>query len=266
MNFIQLKIKALEAEQENLIAVLSELESIGFEQKENVLLVYFNESDFDEDETKLLLKNIPLEISTVPQQNWNELWENNFEPVVVENFCAVRADFHPPISNVKHEIIITPKMSFGTGHHSTTFLMIKQMKAIDFLNRSVFDFGTGTGILAILAEKCGAASISAVDIDEWSLNNATENVANNNCFKVKLSQADSVPKEQFDVLLVNINKNVILLNVLDLVNACSSNGKILLSGFLVQDEHDIRSAFEKHNFHLLNREEKSEWICLLLGK
>lgn len=264
MNFIQLNITASEAEQENLIAVLSHFNSIGFEQKENDLLVYFNESDFDEDETKALLDKFHFNSSIVPQQNWNELWESNFQPVVVERFCAIRADFHQPISNVQHEIIITPKMSFGTGHHATTYMMIKQMKEMEFVDQRVFDFGTGTGILAILAEKCGAVSVTAVDMDEWSIKNAIENVANNNCSKVKISQADSIPKEEFDVLIVNINKNVILQNVPDLVNACSSNGKILMSGFMAQDEHDIKNAFEKNNFHLVKGEENSGWICLLM--
>jgi ribosomal protein L11 methyltransferase len=118
--------------------------------------------------------------------------------------------------------------------------------------------------LAILAEKCGAASVTAVDIDEWSINNAMENADKNNCSKVKITQADSVPKEVFDVLLVNINKNVILQNVLDLVNACSSNGKILMSGFLAQDEMDIKQAFKRYNFHCKKREESSGWICLLM--
>jgi ribosomal protein L11 methyltransferase len=148
------------------------------------LLAYFNEEDFPSYDVQSLLNGYNFQSNTIPEQNWNEEWEQNFQPVVVDDFCAVRAHFHAPISTVKHEIIITPKMSFGTGHHATTYMMMQQMQNIDFNNKSVFDFGTGTGILAILAEKCGAKEIIAIDNDEWSYKNAEENLEMNSVKKL----------------------------------------------------------------------------------
>ena len=117
----------------------------------------------------------------IPEANWNQVWESNFDPVIVDDFVAIRADFHEPVKGVSLEIIITPKMSFGTGHHATTYMMIEQMRELDFTGKSVFDFGTGTGVLAILAEKLGANKVIAVDNDEWSIENAEENFEKNNC-------------------------------------------------------------------------------------
>ncbi|HEY6957173.1 MAG TPA: 50S ribosomal protein L11 methyltransferase, partial [Flavisolibacter sp.] len=161
MNSIQVSIAANEQQQEILISQLSDLGAEGFEQTDDYLLAYFNEYTFKSYEVNQLLKDHSFTLNTIKEQNWNEVWESNFQPVVVDSFCAIRAEFHDAINSVKHEIIITPKMSFGTGHHATTYMMIEQMRDFDFKNKSVFDFGTGTGILAILAEKLGAASITA---------------------------------------------------------------------------------------------------------
>ncbi len=117
----------------------------------------------------------------IEETNWNQVWESNFDPVIVDDFVAVRAHFHEPIKNVQHEIVITPKMSFGTGHHATTYMMMQQMRELDFAGKNVFDFGTGTGVLAILAEKLGAQKVIAIDNDDWSIENADENVKRNNC-------------------------------------------------------------------------------------
>ena len=124
----------------------------------------------------ILPKNAIYKYSIIEDRNWNEEWESQLDPVVINNFVGIRASFNKPIKNVEHEIIITPKMSFGTGHHATTFLMIGLMKKINFKNKKVLDFGTGTGMLAILAEKLGATSVLAIDYDEWSINNALENI------------------------------------------------------------------------------------------
>ena len=119
-------------------------------------------------------------------------WESQLQPVTINNFAGIRASFHKPLENVEHEIIITPKMSFGTGHHATTFLMIELMQKINFKNKKVLDFGTGTGILAILAEKLGAASVLAIDYDEWSINNASENIEANNCKRIITEQRNNI--------------------------------------------------------------------------
>src|SRR5215216_2233510 len=189
MNHIQLSIQAKEEQQEILISELSELDAIGFEQTVEILLAYFDENNFESKEVHKVLSDFVFHLTSIAKRNWNEVWESNFQPVIVDDFCAVRADFHEPIKNVQHEIIITPKMSFGTGHHATTYMMIEQMRQINFSNKKVFDFGTGTGILAILSKKLLASSVTAIDIDEWSIKNAEENFAKNNVNDIMLYQS-----------------------------------------------------------------------------
>ena len=141
MNHIRISIQADEVQQELFISELSELGATGFEQTDTNLLAYFDEENFKSYEVNELLKDASFQLDTIPQQNWNALWESNFEPVIVDDFCAIRADFHQPVENVTHEIIITPKMSFGTGHHATTYMMIQQMSRMELRNKTVFDFG-----------------------------------------------------------------------------------------------------------------------------
>src|SRR6476646_1463077 len=146
MNYIQLSIKATEAEQEILISQLNLLSATGFEQTNTHLLAYFEEALFPSHNVYEVLKKFDYSVNTVQEQNWNAHWEQSFQPITIDDFCAVRAHFHAPVQNVKHEIIITPKMSFGTGHHATTYLMLQQMQLLGFKNKAVFDFGTGTGV------------------------------------------------------------------------------------------------------------------------
>jgi len=154
-------------------------------------------------------------------------------------------------------------MSFGTGHHATTYMMIQQMKDIDFVNKSVFDFGTGTGILAILAEKLGAANVFAVDYDEWSIENAAENLVRNNCSKFNLKKSDNASgEEQYDIVLTNINKNVIMDNFSLLVKQLSHKGILLLSGLLEADENDIVSDAGKFPLQLKVKSSRNNWIAL----
>jgi ribosomal protein L11 methyltransferase len=183
--------------------------------------------------------------------------------VVVDEFCAIRADFHEPIQNVAHEIVITPKMSFGTGHHATTYMMIQQMKDMDFAGKTVFDFGTGTGILAILAEKLGAANIMAIDVDEWSIENARENIERNGCSKISVELSSIIPQQPFDIILANINRNVILQYLQELKQSLHNNSLLLLSGLLNTDEKDIVQVCEKQQLQLIRQTEKNNWISLL---
>jgi ribosomal protein L11 methyltransferase len=189
MDSIQISITATEEEQEILISLLSDFGATGFEQTDKEVIAYFDENNFESYEVNEIIKAYTFTTAHIKEQNWNEVWERNFQPVVINNFCSVRAEFHPPASGVEHEIIITPKMSFGTGHHATTYMMIEQMKDIAFENKTVFDFGTGTGLLSILAEKLGAARVSAIDVDEWSITNARENIEKNNCSKLHCNWA-----------------------------------------------------------------------------
>ncbi|MGZ3939917.1 MAG: 50S ribosomal protein L11 methyltransferase [Flavisolibacter sp.] len=267
MNSIQVSIAADEEHQEILISQLSELGSEGFEQTDDYLLAYFNEFTFKSYEINELLKGYSFVVNTMKEQNWNEVWESNFSPVVVDSFCAIRAEFHEPITGMEHEIIITPKMSFGTGHHATTYMMIEQMSAIDFKNKSVFDFGTGTGILAILAEKLDSSSVTAIDVDEWSIANAQENLERNLCSKVSVSLSSEIPNMKFDIILANINRNVILSHLSQLNKDLDpKGGYLLLSGLLTSDRVDIVGACTELGLSLVKQTERNNWISLLLIK
>lgn len=263
MNSIQISIEANEEQQEILISKLSDSGVDGFEQTENTLIAYFNENTFKSYEVNELLKNCSFNINIVREQNWNKVWENNFQPVVVNNFCAIRAEFHEPILKVEHEIVITPKMSFGTGHHATTYMMIEQMRYINFNHKTVFDFGTGTGILAILSKKLGAANVVAIDIDAWSIDNAKENVTRNHCSNISLSLSTQIPHKKFDIILANINRNVILDYLPQLKKTLSAKGYLLLSGLLSSDENDIVEACTKNKLLLVKQTERNNWISLL---
>src|SRR5689334_21902913 len=242
-NYIEIKIENISEEQSAiLITQLNEIGFNGFEEGENSLIAFIDEQNFDENSLQEIISthHLSYQKNFIQQRNWNEEWERNLEPVIVDDFVVVRAEFHQPIKNVEHEIIITPKMSFGTGHHATTYMMIQQMRNIDFKNKIVFDFGTGTGILAILAEKLGAKNIIAIDNDEWSINNAKENIERNNCNHIQLFLSSTLSsKEKFDVLLANINKNVILENLKGIKNLMPKSGQLLVSGLLIEDEEDI---------------------------
>jgi len=267
-NYIQIQFQNITTEQsEMLVAELSELNFEGFEEEENSLKAFMQEKDFDEAELNRIASQHKLifQKSIIEETNWNQVWESNFEPVVVDDFVSVRAEFHTPEKNAEHEIIITPKMSFGTGHHATTYMMIQQMRSIDFKNKKVFDFGTGTGVLAILAEKLGAENILATDNDEWSINNATENVAGNNCHKIDIRLSSVIPiDDKFDIILANINKNVILENLSTLKNQLSPMGILLLSGLLIEDKGDIVTAAEKFELKVFNIIERNNWLSIRL--
>lgn len=265
-NYLEIKIENISEEQSAiLIAQLNELGFNGFEEGENFLTAFIEEQNFDEDELQEIIsaQHLSYKKNFIQQKNWNEEWEKNFEPVTVDDFVGIRAEFHPPIKNVQHEIIITPKMSFGTGHHATTYMMIQQMRNIDFNNKTVFDFGTGTGVLAILAEKLGAKNIVAIDNDEWSISNAKENIDRNNCKRIQLFLSSELPvKEKFDVVLANINKNVVLQNVKRLTKLLSESGQLLVSGLLAEDETDIVNAAVKSELKPTVRIRKDKWISL----
>lgn len=263
MKHVQIEIIANDYQQEELIALLDEFNPTGFEQTDEKLNAYFEAIDFDQDDILKVLEGYQFTISEVAEQNWNAVWEKNFQPVVVEDFCAVRAHFHEPIVSVQHEIIITPKMSFGTGHHATTYMMMQQMRDIDFHGKTVFDFGTGTGILSILAEKLGAAKVTAIDVDNWSIENAKENFERNGCTQISVSLSSNLPKEPFDIILANINRNVILAYMQQLVRIIKKGGLVLFSGLLAADEDDVKKAAEPNGLQLKRRGERGGWISLL---
>jgi len=263
MNSIIFNISAPEEQQEVLISQLSDLGAEGFEQKENMLLAYFNELEFKSYEVNRILSSFNFQTSTIEERNWNEVWEKNFEPVCVDDFCTIRAEFHKDLKPARYEIIITPKMSFGTGHHATTYMMIQQMRDMDFSEKSVFDFGTGTGILAILAEKLGASEVDAIDLDQWSKENALENIARNECTKINVQQTSEIPQGFYDIILANINRNVLLEYLPKLKSALTKNGLILMSGILSTDNEELVKVCSETGLKLLHQKERENWTSLL---
>lgn len=266
---IEVNIRSLEW-QEVLIALLGELGYEGFQQEEDLLRGYVAEAVFDPGALTEVLKPFGLsyEKRKLAERNWNEEWEKNFQPVVVDDFCAIRAHFHAPIPGVAHELLITPKMSFGTGHHATTFMMIQAMRDTDLGGKRVLDFGTGTGVLAILAEKLGAAEVLAIDYDDWSIANAEENIEANGCKRVVLRQMDSLEtlENKFDILLANLNKQVILTGMGAMGQHLGEGGVILLSGLLEDDYKDIENESVKHDLQISTRMTRGAWICVKIGK
>ena len=267
MNYLQIEFEINNAaEKEILIALLANAGFESFEETDKSLKAFIKEEGFTENPLQDILNIVPVNyaITVVPQQNWNAQWENSFEPIIVNEFVAIRASFHQPVKNVQHEIIITPKMSFGTGHHATTYMMIEQMQELDFTGKRVVDFGTGTGVLAILAEKMGAVSVDAIDYDEWSIENAVENTAANNCDKINLIKAQTIDVGKvYDIILANINLNVIFENLAAIIAVSKKDTLILLSGFIKSDEIIMSEALSANGILQIKTIQKGEWICIL---
>jgi ribosomal protein L11 methyltransferase len=267
--YFKIGIKIISSEEaERIIAELSEISFYAFEEEKDLLMAYIKEEDFDEEKLKEILPDNANYIKNIiEEENWNKQWESGIQPVVINDFVAVRPSFHEPVENVKYDLIITPKMSFGTGHHATTFLMIELMEKIDFKNKTVLDFGTGTGVLAILAEKLGASKVIAIDNDEWSIANSAENIQANNCKHILIEQKQEVDGlGSFDIIMANINLNV-LSNAAASISALLNQGAYLLvSGFLKKDELKITGFFEEKNIVKRKALQRGDWIAVCFKK
>ncbi len=269
-DYIEVVLEVVNTSQTDLlVALLSNYGFEGFEEEELQVKAYIKEREFNESTLAELLKQHQLnyQIHKIQSQNWNAVWEEQFEPVQVNDFAGIRAHFHPSFGGkVAHDLVITPKMSFGTGHHATTWMMVEQMQHINFTGMQVLDFGTGTGILAILSEKLGAAHVLAIDIDEWSIENAKENVERNNCHAIQVQQADEVALGlKYDVILANINKHVILQNIQQLAHSLADNGCLLISGLLDHDEADIQAATSLAKLNHCITIHRQQWIAMRFG-
>lgn len=256
---------------ETLMAFLTGMGADSFEQEDDFFIAYFREGDTDAaglDEVSKLLdsEQVPYEFFEVEPQNWNEIWEASFQPVTVGDFCRVRADFHPFEPEYRHDLVINPKMAFGTGHHATTWMMIDEIQRIDFTHKSVFDYGCGTGILAILASKLGADPVDALDIEHESYLNTVENSALNRVENVRALEGDlSVMEDrQYDIILANINRNVLLDSAVQLRSKLRHEGILALSGIRPGDEEIITSAFLDAGFILMQKQDREDWSCMLL--
>ena len=205
---------------------------------------------------------IDYSFTEIAQVNWNEEWEKNFDAIEVDGKCVVRAPFHSE-ADIEFEIIIEPKMSFGTGHHETTHMMLQHILENDFTNKSVLDMGCGTAVLAILAEMKGASKLDAIDYDPWCFENSEENVARNNCknITVELGDASLLAGRQYDVIIANINRNI-LLNDLEHYRKClDTGGELYLSGFYKEDLPIITASCNKLGFTFVDNKERNNWIA-----
>ena len=274
MAHIELTFKISNAEEgEMLVAFLSELRFDGFQEEEGSLKAYIKEVDFQHSDFDDLIeyKGIKYSKSIIKDENWNADWESSFEPVSVFHpaneslFAFVRADFHSSNPNAAYDLLITPKMSFGTGHHATTLQMMQQMSEINFVNKSVIDFGTGTGLLSILAEKMGATAVLAIDNDDWSINNTKENIAANNCNKIEVVKAETCiySNHKADILLANINLNVIIENLDNILSCCNHPVKMLFSGILTVDETKILPVLTSRGIKILNVASNNNWLVIM---
>lgn len=252
--------------------LIAELGNVGFEsfiENEVGLLAYIQKNDWFEnivDDIFILNSDefeIEYEHNEVPQTNWNEEWEKNFEPIQVDDLVSIRAPFHEN-PQLKYEIIIEPKMSFGTGHHETTHMMIQHLLALDLTDKKVLDMGCGTGILAIFAEIKSAKPIDAIDIDEWCYTNSIENIERNNCNHITVYQGDAalLTDKKFDVIIANINRNILLEDMKTYATSLDTNGILLLSGFYEEDLILIDEEASKNQLKFQKSIKKNQWISV----
>jgi len=251
-----------------VIAKLNEIEFESYVETENGVDAYIQEGLFNQDKLMEVIEDLKslfqfkYTIKGIKQENWNQQWEDNFNPVEINKDCFIRAHFHDKI-DCNYEIIITPKMSFGTGHHETTFLMMNEMFQIDFKNKKVLDMGCGTGVLAILSKKLGASDIQAIDIDEWSYENSVENAILNNTEEIDFKLGDVADIDRkFDVVLANINRNIILEDINKYIDSMNRNSDLLLSGFLSEDVVIIRDKVESLGLSFVSHKNKNKWNLL----
>lgn len=252
--------------------LIAELGHAGFEsfvETENGVIAYIQKDEYHEDILKdiFVLQNDEFDISftkeDIAQVNWNAEWEKNFQPIQVGGLVSIRAPFHET-PNLKYDIIIEPKMSFGTGHHETTHMMVQHLLDIDLESKKVLDMGCGTGILAIFSEMKGAKPIDAIDIDEWCYENSLENCERNKCEHIFVHQGDAslLINKKYDVIIANINRNILLADIKIYAHCLNENGVLLLSGFYQEDISIIDAETSKYNLKLDTIIERNNWVAI----
>ena len=245
---------------------------MGFEsfvETENGVTAYIQKTDWNaEILADVFVLNsdefsIKYNLNEVPQTNWNAEWEKNFEPIQVDDLVSIRAPFHEN-PNLKYDIVIEPKMSFGTGHHETTHMMVQHLLQLDLENKKVLDMGCGTGILAIFAEMKGAKPLDAIDIDNWCYENSVENVTRNNCENISVYEGDAalLVDKKYDVIIANINRNILLMDMKVYTNCLQEGGILLLSGFYEQDIPVIDAEVIKYGLKLEKFIQRNNWVAL----
>ncbi|WP_299013255.1 50S ribosomal protein L11 methyltransferase [uncultured Polaribacter sp.] len=256
--------------------LIAELGNAGFEsfvETENGVTAYIQKQEWKETilDTIFVLNSeefsIAYQQTEVAQTNWNAEWEKNFTPIQVDDLVSIRAPFHEN-PNLKYDIVIEPKMSFGTGHHETTHMMVQHLLQLDLKNKKVLDMGCGTGILAIFAEMKGAKPIDAIDIDNWCYENSLENVSRNNCKHISVYEGDSglLVGKKYQVIIANINRNILLMDMKIYTNCLEENGVLLLSGFYKEDIPIIDAEVAKYNLKLETFIQRNNWVALKYNK
>lgn len=276
MDYIEFEasVNPLEIGRDVLIAQLAEVGFESFVETENGLQAYIQQECYNDnllEKVDILSNNefkIEYKLAHIADQNWNKTWEENFEPINVEDKCYIRAPFHEIQKSIDYDIVIDPKMSFGTGHHATTYLMVKRLLSLDVTNKATLDMGCGTAVLAILAKLKGSGYTEAIDIDDWAYNNSLENIRNNNCedIAVKKGGAELLGSYQFDIILANINRNILLADMAKYAKNLVFGGSLLLSGFFKSDIDILISEATNNNLTLTYSESKNDWIILHLIK
>lgn len=272
MNYVEINVtvEPKEPGSDVLIAELSELNFESFVDTDDGFFAYIPEEYFNENQLITTFKSFSerLKISflkkIIPQQNWNKEWESNFQPIYIGNKCLIRAPFHSSDNKYEFNVIIEPKMSFGTGHHQTTRLMIQKLLSLNVKNFSVLDMGCGTGVLAIVAGMMGANPIMAVDIDDWSIENTLENCERNNINNILVKKGNSQILEghSFNTILANINKNVLLNDMSVYAQILEQKGNLILSGFFETDAEELKNQASKVGLKFENKAADEGW-CLL---
>lgn len=271
---IQVSISASVEIAEILMAELAEIGFDIFEENATGMDAFCLENLFEPSQMQVIFERyaplgpIDYTIQKIEKQNWNEVWETNYDPIRISNKVFIRASFHAPEPGYQLDLVINPKMSFGTGHHETTSLMVENLFAIDLGNKSVLDAGTGTGILAFVAKKLGAKYVRGFDIDEWSVENSIENAQLNECEDVVFVKGTIREEDQmqYDVLIANINRNILLDEMEEYAKRLHSGGYLLLSGFYLQDVPSLTKKAASFGIHQINFLEKNNWVSLLLKK
>jgi ribosomal protein L11 methyltransferase len=272
---VSFKVTPPEPGSEILVSVLAEENFESFVHNETGFEAFIQQPLYNEAVLQNLIAQFP-EIKfthttqNIKQQNWNEIWEKSFNPVIIENYCSIRAPFHPAATPPLLDVVIEPKMSFGTGHHQTTWLMTKALFENDIKGKSVLDVGCGTGILAIIAKKLGANTVVGFDIDEWSIENSRENRKVNGFGKTDIDffqgTIQKIDNQPFDLVLANINKNILLKELSNYSAVLNKGGQLFLSGFFELDAKDLIIAAEKTGLHFKKQETKNEWATLSFVK
>jgi len=258
---------------EYLIGILSQFSFESFEERETEIVAFLKEIDATDEmreEVNSLLSGLEVVFfwETIEPQNWNALWEASFSPVRVSDFCQVRALFHPTDASYTYDLIIQPKMAFGTGHHATTHMMIELMSTVNFAGKHVFDFGCGTGILAILARKMGAAFADAVDIEQESYLNTIENAEINQVDQIHPFWGDlaAVPEKQYDIILANINRNTLIKYAAELKERMSDGATLLFSGVLEEDVPSVVDRFSDVGLSQFGNLSKNGWAAVVMKR